>query len=58
LLFDFILYRYHAMRLVWWLCSGRFLPGRAGKRAKAVRSGGRAGGTFHHFILQVKTRFD
>ena len=30
----------YAVRLVWWLVSGRMLPGRAAKRASTIRAGG------------------
>lgn len=35
----------YALRLLWWLCSGRMLPGRAAKRAKGIRQIG-GGGAF------------
>ena len=34
----------YTLRLLWWLCSGRMLPGRAAKRAKATRFRGGGGG--------------
>lgn len=43
----------YTLRLVWWLCSGRLLPGRAGKRAKAVRGGGGGGGAFAAIDVQA-----
>lgn len=33
----------YTARLLWWLCSGRMLPGRAARRARAVRVGGGGG---------------